>query len=175
MEIIIEQAPTPYEGVVRVRTLPEDIDTQEKFITLWKSLTSRERERYTTFEAKNLITTAGLAAINAFLGSWTSVPGFAKYLALGTGALAGPAAGDTSLVTEVFRKAPALLTVVGNTSDITTYLQATDAQFALTEAGLFTGAATGTANSGTLATHLLFPVNNAVSLPKSIDYLLVRN
>lgn len=175
MEIIIERQPKPIRGIVRVRSLPDDIDTDEKYIAYWKRLTSREREKFTIWEGENLITTGGNLAINNFLGNTSTIAGFAKYLALGIGALTGPAVGDTSLVNEVWRKIPSLLTVVGNTSDISTSLLATDAQAVLTEAGLYTGSASATLNSGTLSSHILFPLVNNVGLARSVDYLIVRN
>jgi len=176
--LIVNRTPdafAAYEGIVKVRDVPQEWD-EATFFKWWARMKDKERDKYTAFETKNLITTAGLLAINSFLGSTgSSVNGFAKYLALGTGALAGPAVGDTSLVTESFRKVPGLLTITGNTTDITTYLLSTDAQSVLTEAGLYTGSASGTLNSGTLATHLLFSLNNAVGLARSVDYLIVRN
>lgn len=175
MLIIIEEEPIDpiVEGIFTIRELPQEWDTQATFLHYWARMKQAERARYTVFEQENLIVTSGNLAINTFLGSSGTVPGFAQYLALGNGIINGPAPADTKLVAETFRKVPALLTVVGNQSDITTYLASSDAVGAITEAGLYTGAATSTLNSGTIATHLVFAYMKT-SIPVAVDYYLTR-
>lgn len=173
--VIQETIKNPYEGVIKVRELPPEWDTEEIFLRYWPQMTLRERDRYSVAEFHNLITTNGYLAINQFLGSAGTNLTFAKYLALGNGSISAPASGDTSLVNEVYRAIPNLTTIVSNTTDITTYTSSAQAQFVMTEAGLFTGSATGTANSGTLATHVLAPYDNTDAKPKAWDYIIIRN
>lgn len=98
-----------------------------------------------------------------------------KYVALGTGS-ATPAATDTQLGTETFRKAVTSVVAGGAHGEllITLYLDPTDAVTTITEVGVFAGVgATGTANSGTLMGRALYshPHTNTESVQLVVDWI----
>ena len=95
---------------------------------------------------------------------------------MGTGAINLVQAGDTTLVTELYRAVPSSYSVTGNTVDISTFFSTSNGNGTLTNCGLFGIAATGTANSGTLMTHAL--LNNYVKSNTNtvtFDYLITLN
>jgi hypothetical protein len=105
-------------------------------------------------ELHNLAVTSGKNLLRDFLNN-DGVDGL-TYFAVGTDNTAA-ASGDTTLGTEVFRK---LFTQTNKTSgslNIKTYVGSTEGNGnTLTEAGLFGGAATGVADSGTLYARATF-------------------
>jgi hypothetical protein len=102
---------------------------------------------------KNLVTTLGKGGIAGGLTASASV-GYISYCAVGTGTTA-PAAGDTKLQTETYRKLVSVRSVAANVFTAQTFFNTTEANATLREAGLFgNDTATGTADSGTLYCHL---------------------
>ncbi len=173
-----------FTGIIRLRRLPEEW-TPQQYRYWWCAetdgrgrvlrqarISEREKERYTEGEFYNLLTVAGRAQILSYIGASTgSTIGFAKYLAIGTGALQSPSPVDTSLAGEVFRKALASFTVQGTQVDCSFLLASADANVTMTNAGLFGNAATSTLGSGTLYTKALFSYSKgAYSI--SADYLI---
>lgn len=105
----------------------------------------------TTNSYANLVQAAQMSG-----GAYDIAP---HYVAIGTGTTA-PAAGDTALGAEVFRKAVTSVSAGTNPGEllITLYLSSSDAVGdAITEVGVFAGAsASGTAGSGVLMGRALY-------------------
>jgi len=104
------------------------------------------------FKAHNLSVSAGLASIAArLMGS--DIPankkGTITYCGVGTGTDA-PAAGDTTLQTELTRKQVSQRSLAVNVAKFRTYFNTTEANGTLKECGLFGDDATAVADSGTL-------------------------
>lgn len=122
-------------------------------------ITRDRRGRFTSRRTfRNLITNAGLNLLRDALGGFVTDAQI-HYVAIGTSGTA-PAAGDTQLGAEVYRKAVTRVdNTVGTGQVKTTLLLApTDsAGTAIAEIGWFAGAsATATANSGVLVAHVLY-------------------
>lgn len=103
-------------------------------------------------KAHNLAVTTGLNSIASRLSGTdnpANVKGTITYCAVGTGTTA-PAAGDTTLETELYRKQVSVRSVTGNTAKFRTFYNTSEANGALKEAGLFGDDATATADTGTL-------------------------
>lgn len=97
---------------------------------------------------KNLFVTAGKNSIASALVGTTN-KGVITYCATGTGATA-PAAGNTTLVTELFRKLISVRSVSANVATFQTFFTTEESNGSLTEFGLFGDLASATADSGTL-------------------------
>lgn len=103
---------------------------------------------------KNTFCTVGKNAIaDALKGTETNNRGIITYCAVGTSAVA-PAPADTKLGAEIFRKLVSVRSVTANVANFQTYFTTSEANGSLREAGLFGDSATGTADSGTLFSHL---------------------
>lgn len=127
------------------------------------------------YKIKNLIPTVGRAVIanNLTASSPTYSPRI-NYTALGTGT-ASPANSDTTLATEVYRKATASATNSANVAYVTAFYTAVETTGTYKEAGLFIGA-TGTANSGALFSRVLLNAPSGITKSGTetltIDYTL---
>lgn len=98
----------------------------------------------------NMVVTAGKNSIaSALKGTTTNNKGIITYCAVGTGGTA-PTEADTTLETELTRKAVSVRTVSGNDALFETFFTTAEANGTLLEAGLFGDDASGTADSGTL-------------------------
>lgn len=115
-------------------------------LVLTKGDGSVERE-----EINNLVVTTGKAHIAARLGS--SPPTGMSHIAIGTGATA-PAAGDTTLQTELDRNA-ASSAPSANTIVFSATWNPGDGTGAITEAGIFNNS-----SGGTMLSRVTFPVKN---------------
>lgn len=141
-------------------------------LTIRDAATQRIKRQY---KIKNLIPTVGRAVIanNLTSNSPTYSPRI-NYTALGTGT-ASPTNSDTTLGTEVYRKATASATNSANVAYVTAFYTAVETTGTYKEAGLFIGAS-GTANSGALFSRVL--LNAPAGITKSgtetltIDYTL---
>lgn len=104
----------------------------------------------------NLIVDAGKALLAQALRDGTALPEI-SYVAVGSSSTA-PAAGDTTLGTETFRKAVTVQEegASSNKTVTTTYIAPYEANGQIEELGWFGGAATGTADSGTLIARVLY-------------------
>lgn len=102
-------------------------------------------------EIDNLVVTAGKTHIAARMGS--TPPTAMSHIAIGTGANA-PAAGDTTLQTELDRNA-ATVTPNTNTVQFSATWAPGDGTGALTEAGIFNNS-----SGGTMLSRVTFPVKN---------------
>ncbi len=172
------------EGIIRVRRLPDDW-SEDDYRFWWlpekdsegrvirpARMSPREKDRYTTDVFENQIMTAARTQVLTYIGSSTgNTTGFAKYLAIGTGAIQAPNPNDTTLATETFRKAQAANTVQGTQVDVNFALVAADANVTMTNCGLFGNTATATLGSGTLYTKALFSYTKG-NYSIAIDYLI---
>lgn len=99
---------------------------------------------------KNLVVTAAKNSIaDALRGNVANNKGQITYCAVGTSNTA-PAAGNTQLVAEIYRKQVSVRTSTGNVATFKTFYNQNEANGTLREAGLFGDAATALVNSGTL-------------------------
>lgn len=161
-----------FSGLVRVRELPRDCALSD-FLEWWPRLTERERERWTAYERKNVLTLAGRAQLLTYLSSSTATTlGFAQYFAVGTFPIISVSAGDTSIQSEIFRAVPNTSVITGNQVDISTYFGPSQANGIYTNAGLFGINASSTLNSGTLMTHTLYSYAKSNGTPITNDYLV---
>jgi len=118
---------------------------------------------------KNLITTAGKTSMAAALqGATTNNQGIITYCAVGTDGTA-PAAGNTDLGTELYRKLISVRSNTANAALFQTYFTTGEANGLLLEAGLFGDDATSTLGSGTLFAHV------AISRTKTSNDTLTIN
>jgi len=165
-----------FVGRIRTRCLPPI--TKEEFLAWWPKLSERERDQYTVYETKNLITTAGRAQLLTYIGaaalSAPVVP-FAMYFAVGTFPINTVNPGDTAVNGELFRAVPTTSTVTGNTVDISTFFSTSDANGTYTNCGIFGNNATSTPGSGTLVTHALYSYTKTVFNSLTNDYLITLN
>jgi hypothetical protein len=173
------------KGIIRIRELPDPDWTPEQYAYWWldefdadgrrvriAKMTQREKDRYTVYEASNLVMTAGITQILTFIGnSASNTAAFSQYIAIGTGSIFTVNANDSTLATEFFRKAVTGYSTSGNQVDVSTNLLTTDAVGTWTNMGLYGVAATGTANSGTLMTHVLVAYTKP-SATRTADYLI---
>jgi hypothetical protein len=97
---------------------------------------------------KNMFVTSGKVGLAAGLRGQAG-KGVITYLALGTSAVA-PALGDTTLTTEIFRKAISVRENTNNVAKFQTYITTSESNGTLREAALFGDDATSVANSGRL-------------------------
>jgi hypothetical protein len=118
---------------------------------------------------ENLIMTGGKAYVMARIMADQSPAGCKiTHTALGTGTNA-PAAGDTQLQTEVFRKVTASAMNASNVGYLSAYYTATEVTGTFREVGLFING-TGTANSGTLFSRVAVNITKSSSETLTIDY-----
>lgn len=99
---------------------------------------------------KNMVVNTGKYAIaDALRGTTANNRGIITYCAVGTGSTA-PAAGNTKLETELFRKLISVRSFATNVATFQTFFTTSEANGTLREAGLFGDDASGTADSGVL-------------------------
>lgn len=122
------------------------------------TVTARQPDGSLTVERfRNLITNAGLNLLRDALGGYAT-DGQIKYVALGSGATA-PAASDTGLALEEFRKAVTSQSAPATGELLTRLYVAPDeaTTFTIRELGWFAGpAATSTPGSGVLVARVLY-------------------
>ncbi len=158
------------KGILIARFLPPDL-TEEEFLKWWPRLLERERDKYTIFRSENMILPPGKQLI---LTSGINASSM-KYFAVGTGAFTGATSGDSSLASELFRKAPTSFTQSGNQITVSTLFTTSQGNGTYTNAGLFGGAATGAANSGTLETHAGYSITKTSAASLTNDYVFLIN
>ncbi len=109
-------------GKIKLRVLPGDL-TLAEFMEWWPRLTEKERDRYTEYETRNLITTAGRSQVLTYIGApnLSPVVSFSQYFSVGTGATLTVNPGDSHINTELTRLVPSTYTVSGNGVDISTF------------------------------------------------------
>lgn len=163
---------TKFTGIVKVRELPRDC-TLEDFLEWWPKLTEREKERWTAYEHKNTLTTAGRNQILSYIASSTSTTlGFGQYFSVGTFPINSVSPGDGSVSGELYRAVPNTATIIGTQLDLATYFGPSQAVGLLTNAGLYGINASATLGSGTLMTHTLYSYNKVNGTPINNDYLI---
>lgn len=119
---------------------------------------------------ENTVCTVGKAAIANQLtaGSPSPTPLRVNYVALGTGTNA-PAAGDTTLQTETYRKVTASANNVSNVASITGFYTAAETSGTFREAGLFI-AGTASANTGTLLSRVSVNIAKTTAQTMTISW-----
>lgn len=119
----------------------------------------------------NLVPTVGLTNIaNNLTSASPTYTLKVNYAALGSGTNT-PAAGDTTLQTEVYRNAIASTTNASNVAYATAFFNQTETTGTYREAGIF-AAATGTANSGVLTSRVAINVTKTNTQKLTIDWTI---
>lgn len=120
----------------------------------------------------NLVVTAGKAGIasNLTAGSPTPASMRVNKIALGTGTNS-PAAGDTTLQTETYRKNTASAASASNVATITGYFTATETSGTFREAGLFMSG-TASADTGTLLSRVAINITKTTSDTLTIEWTI---
>ena len=156
-----------YTGLLRMRAHPFGDDAEAFaywWLAEWKNgrmvrrprMSDREKDRYTVYEAENILTTAGRSQLLNYVGNASNVP-WGKILSVGTGAIVSVSPGDTTVVTELVRIATSAPTVTGTQVDIPSSFTSGQGVGTWTNIGLYgTTAATTTLGTGTLYTHALY-------------------
>lgn len=123
-------------------------------------------------EYDNLVVTAGKAAIANFLSHASPTPTSIRvnYVALGSGTNS-PAAGDTQLQTEVFRKVTASADNASNVATITGFFTQTETSGTYREAGLFMSG-TASANTGTLLSRVAINITKSGAQTLTIEWTI---
>lgn len=173
-----------FEGILKIREIPSDwTDTEFRYwycnehsasgrLLRKARLSERDKDRWTVLVAENLLMSAGRTQLLTFAGSHTTTTAFAQYYAVGTGTIYTVQPSDTQLASELFRAVPASFSVVGNSVTVTTNFSTSQGNGTYTNAGLFGNGATGTANSGTLMTHLLYSYTKTSAVSIANDYTI---
>ena len=123
-------------------------------------------------EVDNLVVTAGKAGIASVLANSVPTPTNPRvnYVALGTGTNS-PAAGDTTLQTETYRKITASGYSVSNVATITGFYSTTETTGTYREAGLFMSG-TGSANTGTLLSRVAINITKTNVQTLTIEWTI---
>lgn len=118
----------------------------------------------------NIIPTVGRAAIASYLGNVTGSPAtlYPNKCALGTNTTT-PANSDTQLGTETYRNDVASRTSSSNIAYISGFFTAGEVTGTFREAGLFI-AGTGSANTGTLFSHVAINVTKSGTETLTLDW-----
>ncbi len=161
-----------FVGIVRVRELPYGI-TEKDFLEWWPRADEKERDRYTAYEHKNILTTNGRNQLLTYISSGLATTlGFAQEFAVGTFPITSVSPGDTAVQGEIFRAAPNTITITGQQVDISTFFGSSQANGNYTNCGLYGINATSTLGSGTLMTHTLYSYNKQNGQAITNDYLV---
>lgn len=180
-----------YTGIIRVRQHPFG-DDQKALAKWWFAewsgwswgwgrwrrrqvrlprMSDREKDRYTVYEAENILTTAGRTQLLNYIGNASNVP-WGKIFSVGTFPLVAVSPGDTTVNTELVRVATSAPTVTGTQVDIPCSFTSGQGNALWTNIGLYgTTSATTTLATGTLYTHALFQFNKP-AVAEVIDYLI---
>jgi hypothetical protein len=110
-------------------------------------------------EAENLMVTSAMTLLAALLAG---IPGVlpVSYLGIGTGTTT-PVVGDTQLTAEYARAPVTSTSALAGAATIQTFFIRTASAVHIKELGLFGGAVTGAANSGTMFAHALLDYDNS--------------
>ena len=160
-------------GIIKARALPHGCELSD-FLNWWPRVSEHDRDLWTVYEHKNMLTTTGRNQALTYLGSSTSTTlGFAQYFAVGNFGINTVSPGDSSVQGEFFRAVPN--TITGTQVDISTFFGPTQGVGLITNAGLFGINATSTSGSGTLMTHALYNYTKPSGTPVTFDYLINLN
>jgi len=161
-------------GKIKLRVLPGDL-TLAEFLEWWPRLTEKERDHYTEYETRNLITTAGRSQVLTYIGSpnlSSPVVPFSQYFSVGTGATLTVNPGDSHVNGELTRLVPSTYTVSGNGVDISTFFSTSNGNGTWTNCGIYGNNATSTLGTGTLLTHALFSYTKLNTQTATCDYII---
>jgi hypothetical protein len=120
---------------------------------------------------ENIACNAGRTNLLNYVGN--TVDQGVRYFSVGTGA-GTPAATDTAMFTDYFRKAPTTISLVGNQILIATNFTSAEANTTYTEAGLIGGstAVVTPGGAGTLFAHSLYSYTKTSSVSLTNDYYI---
>lgn len=174
---MIQEITVRVQGTLRIYEMPMSLAWMHEDMRqqIWCGMSDEHKASYLMNEYDNLITNGGLNDISSYLGNYSTLNGFALWLALGNGILNGVSASDASLGNEIARYQPTSSTITGNQTAISVPFTVGSSAMTITEAGLYGGAATSTANSGSLHTHLLCSATFLAFHMYTLSYLLIRN
>lgn len=126
------------------------------------------------FITKNVACNAGRTNILNYIGN--TIDQGVRYFSVGTG-VGVPAATDTAMFNDFFRKSPTTVTVVGNQVLIGTSFTTSEGNTTYTEAGLIGGstAVVTPGGAGTLFAHALYSYTKTSSVSLTNDYYMAMN
>jgi len=141
----------------KVRVILTDVNTGEQDISEWK---------------QNLVTTAGKVAILRRMGNIATKTseGMITYGAVGT-ATTVPVVADTTLGTELARKAVSVSSIAGSQLTLRVFYTTAEANGALKEFGWFGEEATAAADTGTLFNHVLIDKTKTAAKTLTIEQI----
>lgn len=180
-----------WQGIVTIRKIPDEW-TEDDFRCMWlprevyplghpkagqvkipPRMSEEEKEGLTVARARNTLLINGMNTLISYIvDQSTTSPGVLfQYWAVGNGAISGVDPGNTSLSGEFFRKAITGIVNTGSQATISTALGTADATGTWTCSALFGISATGTANSGTMISEVLYLPNFVKgSVAYTVDY-----
>jgi len=122
---------------------------------------------------ENITTTVGRAAIASRLAGASTYTGMVNYTALGSSSTAA-AVGDTTLGTEVYRKALSSGTAISNVAYLETFFNATETSGTYQEYGMFIDG-TSTANSGQMFNRFTQAITKSASETLNVRSVITLN
>lgn len=173
------------EGMLLLREIPPEWSQQE-YAFWWlpeidehtgrilrvPRMSMREKDRYTVYQTKNVLTLAGRSQLLNYIGNASSTP-FGKIFSVGIFPLTSVSAGDTIVSSEIGRVVPGTPIITGTQVDIPCSFGSNQFAGQWTNVGLYgTSSATTTLGTGTLFTHALFNYNKVNGTPVVVDYLI---
>lgn len=126
------------------------------------------------FHILNVFCHSGKSSMARRLANAEANYGKVTYCALGTGA-GSPAASDTLMFAELFRKLISVVSYNSNVVTFTTFYNTSEGNGVLTEIALFGDLATGSGNSGTMYAHTNITKTKTVSDTLTIEWSLILN
>lgn len=167
--------PFKWRASSALRGIKKHLGLNSKFVNDLIIKTSRGKFKR-SYDLENLIPTVGLTAFAAQMsGDNTTDVGDNLYIAVGSDAT-DPAIGDTTLGTEVARKAAGSTSFSGAVASIAVFFAATEATGTHREFGLFgngnAATASGAADSGVLFSHVAANVTVAATETLTITFQL---
>jgi hypothetical protein len=176
-----------FKGIVRIREYPQEWDLKT-FRYWWcderrrdgsfvhkARMTPAEKERYTVYEAENLLTNAGFTNLltNVSVQTTGTMIVFFKVLDVNSGPISAVYRSDTTMAGggTSTRKAPTGFTIIGTQTDVAIPFTGSEALYTWTNIGIWGNAATTTPGTGTLYTHALYSYPHG-GTALTADYLL---
>lgn len=158
------------EGYLRIREIPPEW-SENDFKHWWARMTEKEKDRWTVWEGKNLITNQGRNQILEFIYfSAGGVNAFSQQFSVGTGTIYTVQPSDTTIAGELARVAPSATSLVGNTTTISSTFSTSQGNGTWTNAGMWGNVATSTLGTGNLFTHLLCSFTKTSASAITCDY-----
>ncbi len=152
--------------------------TEEKMREIWLEYTwllkqLHDRFLVRQFTIENITTTVGRSVLAQRLSGTTTYTGVVNYGAIGTNS-AAPAVGNTTLGTEIYRKALSSGTFLNNIAYIENFYTATEVSGTFEEYGFFIDG-TGAANSGQLFNRFTQAITKSVTESLNVQSTVTFN